>query len=147
MLRTSLAAMRRIASHLALGLALTACQLDLPSGGTGTSTESTGATGSMGSGSSSASGTATHPCDNKSSCDECRSCAVNVQCATQATACSQSSGCVGIDQCVTICGSDVDCKSQCVLQSPDGETTYRALIACVFCTSCPTDCAGYVKCN
>lgn len=137
--------MPKIVSLLALGLALTACQLDLPSGSSGTSTDSTSAAGSTGAGGSSGSGS--HPCDTKNTCEACQSCALNVQCAAQATACSKNSGCVGIDQCMDFCGSDAECKGQCFLQNPEGELTYRALLACVYCDACPTDCAGYVTCT
>lgn len=138
-------AMRRIPAFFALAIALAACQLQLPSGasaagGDSTSTASTGTSGAGGS-------VAEHPCDAKKNCDACHTCALEVQCATLATECSQSSGCVGIDQCFTICGSDAECKGQCYLQNPDGEALYRALLSCIFCDACPSDCAGYTICN
>lgn len=137
--------MRRNPALLALATALAACQLQLPSGASagGDSTSSTSTSGTSGAGGSAA----THPCDGKKDCDACHTCALQVQCATLATACSQSSGCVGIDQCFTICGSDAECKGQCYLQNPDGEATYRALLACIFCDACPSDCAGFTTCN
>ncbi|MEP7122382.1 MAG: hypothetical protein ABJE95_15780 [Byssovorax sp.] len=136
--------MRRIPALLGFGLALAACQLNLPSGASagGDTTTGTGA-GTSGAGGSGAE----HPCDGKKDCNACHACALNVQCATLATACAQSSGCNGIDQCFTICGSDADCKGQCYLQNPDGEATYRALLSCIFCDACPSDCAGYTTCS
>jgi hypothetical protein len=140
--------MRRIASLISLGFLLAACQLDLPSGssGTGAGATSTGATSTTGSGGTGGSAPA-HPCDQKTNCDTCKSCSLNVQCASLATSCSQNSACVGIDQCFAICGADADCKSQCYLQGPDGEANYRALLACIYCEACPSDCAGYVVCK
>lgn len=134
--------MRRTAL-IALGFALAACQLNLPTSSSGT-TDAAGAgtTGAGGSG-----GAAAHPCDGKKDCEVCKSCAVHVQCSELATACSQASGCVGIDQCFLNCGSDAECKDQCFLQNPDGEAMYRALQACVYCQACPSDCAGYTTCT
>jgi hypothetical protein len=134
--------MRRISALLALGLTLAACQLDLPSGGTGTTT-STGTSGAGGAGGSAE----THPCDNKKSCSDCQTCSSNVICAQLYTACAQNSACIGIDQCFDGCGGDADCKEQCYLLGPDGEATYRALRSCIFCDACPSDCAGYMVCN
>lgn len=135
--------MRRIVSLLALGLALAACQLDLPSGSSGASTGATSTSGSGGAGGSAAA----HPCDEKNNCDTCKSCSLNVQCAALYTACGQSSACIGIDQCFLGCGPDAGCQDQCYLLGPDGEATYRALRACIFCDACPSDCAGYAVCN
>ncbi len=135
--------MRRIPALLALGLALAACQLNLPSGSTGTGTGDTSTSGAGGAGGSPAS----HPCDEKKDCGACQTCSLNVQCATLYSACSQNSQCVGIDQCFLGCGNDAECKEQCYLIGPDGEATYRALRACIFCDACPSDCAGYMVCK
>jgi hypothetical protein len=137
--------MRRIPALLALGLTLAACQLNLPSGSTGTTstgadTSSTSTTGAGGS-------TVTHPCDDKNDCGACQGCSVNVQCAKLYAACAQSSSCQGIDQCFAGCGNDAACQEQCYLLGPDGETTYRALRSCIFCDACPSDCAGYMICK
>ena len=135
--------MRRFPALLASALALAACQLDLPSGSTGTSTGATGTSGTGGAGGS----VDTTPCDDKKNCDVCKSCSLNVQCAPEASACQQSSSCVGIDQCFAGCSSDAACQEQCYLLGPDGELTYRALRACIFCDACPADCAGFTTCN
>ncbi len=131
--------MRSLPSLLALGLTLAACQLDLPSGSSGTDSTAAATTG--------AGGAAAHPCDNKKDCDTCKSCSLEVQCASLATACSQNSSCAGIDQCFAGCGADAECKDQCYLLGPDGADLYRSFRACVFCDACPSDCAGYAVCQ
>ena len=133
--------MRRLPALLASALLLAACQLNLPTGSTGTGGASTTGTGGAG---GSADPT---PCDGKNSCGDCKSCSLNVQCALEAAACNQSSACQGIDQCFAGCGSDAACQEQCYLLGPDGEATYRALIGCVLCDACPSDCAGFTVCN
>lgn len=132
--------MRRFAALLALGIVLAACQLNLPSGSTGTGSDATGSGGAGGS-------AVTHPCDEKNDCSVCQTCSLNVQCAALATACQQNSACVGIDGCFATCGADAECKDQCYLGGPEGEATYRALRSCIFCDACPSDCAGYATCS
>ena len=133
--------MRSITPLLALGLTLAACQLDLPSGSSGTDSTSTAAA-TTGAGGSNA-----HPCDKKGNCEACKSCALEVQCASLATACNNNSSCVGIDQCFFNCGGDAECKDQCYLLGPEGADLYRSFRACIFCDACPSDCAGYAVCQ
>lgn len=131
--------MRSITPLLAFGLTLAACQLDLPSGSSGTTSTAAATTG--------AGGANAHPCDKKGDCEACKSCSLEVQCASLAAACNSNSSCVGIDQCFFNCGSDAECKDQCYLQGPEGEALYRSFRACVFCDACPSDCAGYMVCQ
>lgn len=138
--------MRRFIALLASGVVLAACQLDLPSGATAAGGDTTGSTSTSGSTGAGGSVNAT-PCDKKNDCSACQSCSLNVQCALQAQACQQNSSCLGIDQCFLGCGSDSGCQSQCYALGPDGEATYRALRACIFCDACPSDCAGFTVCK
>ena len=62
--------------------------------------------------------------------------------------CGACSACVAIDQCVSqLCGTDLMCKQQCVDQNPNGIAAYDAATRCLYCNQCPSDCAGYRKCE
>jgi hypothetical protein len=139
---------RSVPALLTLLLAAAACFPQTPTGSTATAAaaSTTGASAST-TGSGSGGADAGTPCDGKKVCAECTACASNQLCADVLTTCNQNPACVGIDQCVQICGVDSDCKQQCYIGNPDGTTDYQAVLTCLYCTQCPSDCAGYVKCN
>lgn len=86
-------------------------------------------------------------CDKKGDCNKCQTCAAQLACAKLVTACDQSPECVGMDQCVKLCGSDTACRQQCSTSNPGGVQLYVALVNCLSCEQCPSDCAGYYACG
>jgi hypothetical protein len=92
-------------------------------------------------------GEAASSCDGSDDCAACAQCAAQVECAGQLSACNASSACVAIDECVSICGANLDCKSDCVNNNPGGASTYEAAARCIYCTTCPDDCAGFRSCD
>jgi hypothetical protein len=87
-------------------------------------------------------------CDGKNDCGACSACASQMLCALELDACNKNSACVAIDQCVSqLCGTDLMCKQQCVDQNPNGIAAYDAATRCLYCNQCPSDCAGYRKCE
>ena len=87
-------------------------------------------------------------CDGKNDCTACSACASQMLCAVELNACHNDSACVAIDECVSqLCGTDLMCKQQCVDQNPGGLAAYDAATRCLYCDQCPSDCAGYRKCE
>jgi hypothetical protein len=86
-------------------------------------------------------------CDGKKDCPACSKCASQQLCATRIAACQQNSACQGLDQCINLCVNDVSCKQQCYSSNSQGVSTYEALMTCLMCEQCPSDCAGYRKCS
>jgi hypothetical protein len=91
-------------------------------------------------------GEASSSCDGKDDCAACAQCAAQIDCAAPLSTCQASAACVAIDQCVDLCGADLGCKQQCVNNNPGGATDYEAATRCVYCSSCPDDCAGFRDC-
>jgi hypothetical protein len=108
--------------------------------GSGTGGGTTSASATTGTGGS-------KPCDGKKDCASCVNCASQVLCVAQIQACNQNSECLGLDQCISICGSDTDCKQQCLNGNPGGVAAYSAAASCLYCQQCSSDCAGYVVCQ
>jgi hypothetical protein len=100
-----------------------------------------------GTASSSDAGTDGGVCDGKESCDSCLTCAKGNPCASQVNACVNDAACYGLDQCLQVCGSNYDCREQCYLGNPIGVDLYNALLDCLYCVECRTDCAGTMDCT
>jgi len=82
-------------------------------------------------------------CPQTSSCADCKTCALSGGCATLWATCEANSDCQAIDECWLNCATgDTACQSNCLADSPNGSSDYEAVNSCVYCTECPTACAG-----
>ncbi len=82
-------------------------------------------------------------CPQTSTCQSCAMCALDSPCATLWATCEANSDCEAIDQCYATCGNgDQTCQANCMTDSPNGASDYTAVNNCVYCTECPTICAG-----
>lgn len=86
-------------------------------------------------------------CDKKNDCSVCQTCAAQKACLKWEQACNQSSECIGLDQCIKLCGADAACRQGCSTSNPGGIQLYGALVNCLSCEQCPSDCAGYYECG
>jgi hypothetical protein len=86
-------------------------------------------------------------CDGKKSCDACQQCAAQQACAALISACKQNPSCVGLDQCIALCGADLPCKQQCAAGNAGGLQGYEAMMQCILCDQCASDCAGFRTCS
>ena len=110
-------------------------------GTTGTTTGTTGTTGTT-------TTTGTGACvdmaggacfDEDPATDDCGSCALAGPCAALFTTCTMNAECVALDGCLGAC-ADQACADQCYVDHAAGEGDYTALLTCVICDTCPTEC-------
>ncbi len=86
-------------------------------------------------------------CNSQPSCDECTVCAAQGTCSDAEQTCGNDSSCVGLDECMTSCGMTSDCLTMCEDDNQPGIDDYVALRTCIYCTSCPSACAGFASCS
>ncbi|MEO7330918.1 MAG: hypothetical protein ABI193_20250 [Minicystis sp.] len=100
---------------------------------TTTTSASTSAAATTGSGGGS--------CDGSGDCNTCGNCAINAQCFPQMNGCISDAECSGLIDCLSTCQDDV-CANACADARPAGMQLYIALITCVLCDACFSDCQG-----
>jgi hypothetical protein len=80
-------------------------------------------------------------CDGSGDCNTCGNCAINAQCFAEMSGCINDADCSGLIDCLGSCQDDV-CANACVDARPAGMQLYMALITCVLCDACLSDCQG-----
>ena len=85
-------------------------------------------------------------CDNTGECGDasaggCIECAVSGECGGQRRACQDSNECINYVLCIGECTDD-PCEDNCAAQAPEGAALYGALVECVVCDACASDCAA-----
>ena len=86
-------------------------------------------------------------CDDKGNCSECASCAEAQICASELSSCGNDASCEGLAECINYCGVDQSCQQECYLGNPNGVSLYNAMMNCVYCDTCASDCSGYRTCT
>jgi hypothetical protein len=85
-------------------------------------------------------------CDNTGECGDstsggCVECAVFGECGGQRLACQNDDECIDYVFCIVECIDD-PCEDDCAAQEPEGAALYGALVECVACDACASDCAA-----
>lgn len=107
--------------------------------GDGTTTGTTTTTSTSTSTSSTSSGGGA--CDNSGDCNTCGNCSINGQCFGPMNGCINDADCSGLIDCLNTCQDDA-CANACADARPAGMQLYMALITCVLCDACLSDCQG-----
>lgn len=63
----------------------------------------------------------------------CATCAIQTSCAAEDQACTDDADCDALRRCVVACGAS-SCIAECTAEHPEGAGTYRALLACGYCS-------------
>jgi hypothetical protein len=84
-------------------------------------------------------------CDGSDVCGDstsgCIECALESTCGDERLACTDTLRCREYVSCILTC-STPGCTSGCAATYPDGAMLYDAILACLYCDVCPTDCAS-----
>lgn len=80
-------------------------------------------------------------CDNSGSCQNCQNCAFNQLCGAEANACFSDMACNSLGQCLNGC-SDQTCANNCASMYSAGVAKYNAMVDCILCQGCYSDCNG-----
>lgn len=82
-------------------------------------------------------------CDNTEfTCDSCVECAIKDTCSEAWVRCNQNQACVELSNC-----HDNGNVFDCAKMFPSGADDYVALMQCVFCKACPTNCSPSGWCD
>ena len=79
-------------------------------------------------------------------CNDCVNCAVTSTCAAEFDTWNNNSDAQAFNNCLNQCGGGPGCFNQCKNQHPAGAQVYQALISCLLCSGCPSNCNSPQQC-